>query len=394
MVAHAFPRAPDDVAGAFVWRLAEALVDRGHSIKVIAPADRGDVGAPMLGSVEVRRVRYATARLETLAYAGTMHTGVARSPLAAVAFAGLVRATARAVGEECAGGTVHLIHAHWWVPGGAACALADRHHRPLVVTLHGTDVRLARRLPGAGWLMRAVLRRAKVVTAVSSYLADEAARIARLPRARVPVVPMPLTGTESPTPPVGIPHGVIFVGRLTRQKGVAYLLDALALLRKQGLPLDLTIVGDGPERVALKARALALGLPVVFTGYLPPDQIPDQLAGRRVFVLPSIEEGLGLVVAEALAQGVPVVASRSGGIPDLLAEEGAGVLVPPADVEALAAGIRRVVSDDGYLTSAVNAGRALLARLSPAAAAAAFEAVYAEARGRRSGSGGYTRVQA
>jgi glycosyltransferase involved in cell wall biosynthesis len=384
MVAHSFPRTPDDVAGAFLWRLCEALVDRGHAVKVIAPADRGETGPPLLGRVEVRRVRYASPGAETLAYGGAMHAGAAKSPLAAVTFARLVLATRRAVDQECGDGSIHVVHAHWWVPGGIASAWADRHGRPLVITLHGTDVRLARTIPGAWLGMRLMLRRANVVTAVSSYLADEAARMGGIRREGIPVTPMPLLGLESAGPAVGIPHGVVFVGRLTRQKGVSYLLEALAILKKQGLPLDLTIVGDGPERVALKAQALALGVPVVFTGFVPPDQVPDQLAGKRVFVLPSIEEGLGLVVAEALAQGVPVVATRSGGIPDLLTEEGAGVLVPPADPPAMAAAIKQVVSDDSYLTEAVNAGRVLLARLSPAAAAATFEQVYAEARGRRS----------
>src|SRR5512138_368660 len=138
MVAHSFPRTPDDVAGAFLWRLGEALVDRGHSVRVLAPADRGDTGPSVLGKVEVRRLRYASPRAETLAYTGAMHAGAARSPLAAWAFVGLVRAFRRAIDEECAAGTVHLVHANWWVPGGLAAAFADRHARPLVVTVHGT----------------------------------------------------------------------------------------------------------------------------------------------------------------------------------------------------------------------------------------------------------------
>ncbi len=383
MVAHSFPRTPDDLAGAFLWRLAEALVDRGHSVKVLAPADHGDVGAPWLGQVEVRRIRYASPSAETIAYHGGMHTGVARSPLVALAFARYVRATARAITEECANSPIQVVHVNWWVPGGVSAALANLHSRPMVVTLHGTDVRMARKVPGGEMIMRSVLRKARIVTAASSYLADEAARIARIPRDLIPVTPMPLLGINPVAPPAGVPHGGVFVGRLTKQKGVNYLLEALALLKKEGLPLDLTVVGDGPERVALKAQARALGVPAVFTGFVTPDQVPDQLAGKRVFVLPSIEEGLGLVVAEALAQGVPVVASRSGGIPDLLTEENAGILVPPEDTQALAGAIRTVATNDLYLTGALNAGRVLAARLSPQAVAAGFESIYAAARGER-----------
>jgi len=278
---------------------------------------------------------------------------------------------------------VHLVHAHWWVPGGIAAVMADRHGRPLVITLHGSDVRLAQLVPGARLVMGAVLRRAARVTAVSSYLAERAAGPAGIPADRITVIPMPLAGLAPAAPLAGVASGIVFVGRLTRQKGVTHLLQALALLKKGGLPLDLTVVGDGPERVALKAEALALGLPTVFTGFVTPDQVARHLAGKRAFVLPSTEEGLGLVVAEALVQGVPVVASRSGGIADLLTDPAAGEFVPPADPVALAAAIKKVVSDDRYLSGAVAAGRALLKRLSPAASAAAFEALYAEARGRR-----------
>lgn len=386
MVAHSFPRTPDDVAGAFLWRLAEGLIDRGHAVKVIAPADRGDVGPPLLGRVEVRRLRYASPAAETLAYTGAMHAGAAKSPLAALAFVRMVRATAKAVSEECAAGNVHLVHAHWWVPGGVAAAMAERRGRPLVLTMHGTDIRLARKIPGVPIALRAVLKQAKAVTAVSSYLAEAAARLGGLDRSAIHVTPMPLHDIAADPVVIGVPSGVVFVGRLTKQKGLNYLLEALALLRKEGLPLDLTVVGDGPERVALKAQALALAVPTVFTGFVPPDQVAEHIAGKRVFVLPSIEEGLGLVVAEALGQGVPVVATRSGGIPDLLTDEAAGVLVPPADPAALAAGIRRVVSDDSYLAGALSAGGLLLARLSPAAVAERMEQVYVQARGGRRSS--------
>jgi glycosyltransferase involved in cell wall biosynthesis len=363
MVAPVFPRQPDDTAGATLWRLCEGLIERGHTVKVVAPAGPGDTGTAALGRVEVRRV--------------------AAGPPLAVAKA--IRGMARAVSEECAAGGVHIVHAHGWTPAGIAAAFARRHGRPLALTLHGADVRFAHRTPGGALLMGVVARRAAVVSAVTSNLLDDAARATRRTRQSIPVTPMPTLGGEPAAPPVGIPHGVVYAGRLIARKGVRFLLEALALLRKQGLPLDLTVVGDGPERAALKAQALALGVPAVFTGFVPPDQVPDYLAGKRVFVLPSIEEGRGLVLVEALRQGVPVVATLSGGVPDLLTEEGAGLLVPPGDAAALAGAIRRVASNDDYLTGAVNAGRALLARLSPGAAAAAFEHLYAEARGRRTG---------
>jgi glycosyltransferase involved in cell wall biosynthesis len=380
MVAHSFPRAEGDIAGAFVWRLAEALAVRGHAVTAIAPADRGNQGAPTLGRVAVRRVRYAAPSLETLAYQGTMHRRTARNPLQAFAFAAMVRALARAVGEECRAARVDVVHAHWWIPGGLAAMLASRGGRPYVVTLHGTDVALAHNVPGGRLLMRAVLRRAAAVTAVSSFLADAAAA-AGCTRAEVALTPMPLA-PAAPTVHTTPRRGAIFVGRLTRQKRVGDLLEALALLARRGggggERLDLLVVGDGPERQGLERRAAAPDLAgsVTFAGAVPPEAVAGCFAGRLVCVLPSVDEGLGLVVAEALVAGVPVVAARSGGIPDLLTDREAGELAPPRDPAALAEAIHRVTGDARYLTGAVRAGRALRERLSPEAVAQRFEAVY------------------
>lgn len=390
MVAHDFPRHESDGSGVALWRLAEALTERGHGVRVLAPAHQGDVGPSMLGRVEVRRLRYAAPSAETLAHHGTAPPP--RTPTAGLAFLGLVRAIRRAAAEELHSGGFHLVHAWGWLPAAAATALADRHGRPFVVTLQGRDLRRGRAFPGSSLLLAAALRPARVITAASSHLADEAARLMNIPRARFMVTPPPLLDIATATPLDGIPHGVVFVGRLTKDKGVAILLDALSLLKKQGLPLDLTIVGDGPERVMLKAQALALGVPVVFTGHIAPEQIPDHIAGKRVCALPGTEAGSGRVIAEALAQGVPCVATKVGAHPEWLTEDGAGILVPPGDTIALAGALREVVQNDSYLTGAVNAGRAVLARHTPAEAATQLEQAYAEARGRRSSGARTARV--
>jgi glycosyltransferase involved in cell wall biosynthesis len=389
MVAHSFPRYSGDLAGHFLWQLAEAVAARGHTVTAIAPADRGERGAPSLGRVAVRRVRYAAPSRETLAYRGTMHRLAGGGPAGAMTFLALVRAFTRAVSAECRAAPVDLVHAHWWVPAGLATRLANTGGRPFLVTLHGTDVALARAVPGGRPLMRWVLRRAAVLTAVSTRLAAAAAEITGRAAGDIAVEPMPLApSAPAPPPAPGRREGAVFVGRLTAQKHVADLLEALALLARRGgaAAPHLTVVGDGPERSALERRAGAADLAgkVTFTGAVPPDAVPGHLAPKRVCILPSVDEGLGLVVAEALAAGVPVVAARSGGIPDLLADPDAGVLVPPADPAALADAIQRVAGDDRYLAGAARAGRALRERLAPDAVAQRFERIYQGVLARRS----------
>jgi glycosyltransferase involved in cell wall biosynthesis len=379
MVAHSFPRADGDVAGAFLWRLGEGLVDRGHEVTVLAPADRGDVGEPRLGRVRVRRVRYAAPGGEVLAYTGTMHLLAARNPLLALNFGRMLRALARAVDEEIRTAGAQVVHAHWWVPGGLAVRYAKRHGRPFIVTLHGSDVRLAGRVPGGRALMASVLRQAAAVTAVSSFLAAEAAQALGVPRTSLPVTPMPL-GAGFRGDLDAARAGAVFVGRLVREKGVHLLLDALAVLRREGLPLDLTVIGDGPERGALKAQARAMGLAVTFAGFVPPESVGDHLRDKQVFVFPALHDEPGSVVAEALLHGVPVVATRGGGVADYLADPEAGILVPPSDVPALTQAIREVVTHDRFRSAAWRAGRILGDRLSPERVAVRFEELYSAAR--------------
>jgi glycosyltransferase involved in cell wall biosynthesis len=382
MVSHYFPRAEGDLYGAFIWRLAEALADRGHGVSVVAPADHGDVGEPMLGKVRVRRVRYGMPVQETLAYRGALRRRAA-TPLGIIALARLVRAMGQAVTEEVRASTAHVIHAHWWTPSGLAVRLANRAGRPYVVTLQGKGAVVGRRVWLGQLAMGYVLRPAAAVTAVSSNLARIASKVLGVPAASIPITPMPIALGRSPDPDAAR-HGAIYVGRLAKEKGVHLLLDALAILKRAGSATDLTIVGDGPERAALKAQAIALGVTVSFLGFVAPELVPGHLRDKRVLVHAGLDEGTGLVLAEALTQGVPIVATRAGGAPDFLTDPDAGILVPKNDAMALAVAIRSVTMDDRFRVGAWRASRALSERLSPERVAQTFEAIYLGIRGRRS----------
>ncbi|MFI5206748.1 MAG: glycosyltransferase [Gemmatimonadales bacterium] len=383
MATHHFPRAEGDLPGASIWRLAAGLVDRGHTVTVVAPADHGDVGGEMLGNVRVRRFRYGMPSQEFLAYQGSMRRR-AVTPLGLASFARLVHAMGRAVTEEVRNTTAHVIHAHYWIPAGLAVRLGDRAGRPYVVTMHGTGLTLSRHLPLGLTAMTWVMRSAAVVTGISSQLTTSAAKAMNLPAASLPVTPMPIALGRSPDPDAAR-HGVIYVGRLSRNRGVNLLLEAAAILKREGSPIDLTIVGDGPERAALKAQAIALGVPVAFAGYIAPDLVAGQLRDKRAFVFPALESERGLVIAEALIQGVPVVATRVGAAPDLLYDPDAGILVPPGDPMALAVALRMVLKEERFRVGANRCGRALATKLSAETVAAQFEGIYQAARGRRSG---------
>ena len=372
---HAYPRWDGDVAGAFIERLVLALQARGHGVHVVAPADAGVGGEELRHQTPVTRVRYAPARWETLAYRGTM-VAAARSPAGLLWAASLVWRQARVLARLWRDERLDVVHAHWWIPAGVSAWLAGR---PYVVTLHGTDVALLERSRAARLVGRRVLHGAAAVTAVSSYLAVRAARAVQLQPGRILVQPMPIdTQGFSRTSRGG--GGIVTVGRLTSQKRIDLLLDALAELRTRGRTPALTIVGNGPARPGLERRVAELRIAgqVRFLGEVPPERIPDAVGDADVFVFPAVGEGLGLVAAEALLLGVPVVATRDGGgVTDIVPETGAGRLVSP-DAREIARAIEELALDPESRRLAAVAGVALRRRFDPAVVAQRFEALYSE----------------
>jgi glycosyltransferase involved in cell wall biosynthesis len=185
-------------------------------------------------------------------------------------------------------------------------------------------------------------------------------------------------GVDPETPLVAV------VAALEPRKGHAVLLDAIA--RLTDVPLRVLCAGDGSARRALAARseALGLGTRVGFLGEIA-DVVP-LLAAADLVVMPSLQEGLGVAALEAMAAGKPVVASRAGGLAEVVEHQITGLLVEPGDADGLAQAIRRVASDRGFAATLGRAGRAKVeARYGMRAMAEGTLAVYRDVlRARRS----------
>jgi glycosyltransferase involved in cell wall biosynthesis len=177
--------------------------------------------------------------------------------------------------------------------------------------------------------------------------------------------------------------GALFVGRLTAQKRVELAIEAVAILARDRPAIRLTIVGEGPARVDLEARARELGQAdrVRFLGSVAPDDLPAALSSADLFLFPARAEGLGLAAVEALAAGVPVVACRDGGgVTDVMAEPGAGLQVEPT-ASAIADAGDRLLADPAARDAAWRAGNAWVERLAPERVAEQCEEWYREALG-------------
>jgi sugar transferase (PEP-CTERM/EpsH1 system associated) len=147
------------------------------------------------------------------------------------------------------------------------------------------------------------------------------------------------------------------VGRFAEPKGYSYLLEAMVELRNQNANIRALLVGDGPLRPAMEEKAEALGLSdtVVFTGIRR--DVPEILALLDVFVLPSLWEGLPIALLEAMAAGLPVVATRVGGVPEVVVDGATGLLVPPRAPEALSKAILKLLQDPDLRQKMGQAGQ-------------------------------------
>lgn len=380
-VTHNFPRFDGDVAGSFLLRLARALQAVDVQVRVVAPSGPGLASREVVGGVDVVRYRYATRPRETLAYTGNMAADVHRSWSARVALGTLMLAAAAAARREARRWQADVVHAHWWLPSGLALTAPGALRLPLVVTSHGSDIRLARGTRAAQPLFARVVRRAAAYTFVSRWLRDQAAAMATL---HDPIVaPMPIATALFAPPRTGAGRdGILFVGRLNAQKGVAELLEAIA---RQRVAARARIVGDGPDTEALRAKAERLGIAsrVEWIASVSQPRLAELYAEARVLAVPSREEGLGLVAAEAMLCETPVVAFDSGGLPDVVTTDRNGILVPSGDVTAFANALDTILDDLPRAAALGTQGRIdALARFAPEAAAARYRTIYDAARAR------------
>jgi glycosyltransferase involved in cell wall biosynthesis len=379
---HSFPRFAGDAPGSFLLRLAVALKEQDVDVHVVAPAAKGLAPHEVLNGIPVERFRYAPRSMETLAYTGTMVQDVSASLAGKAALAGFLTSEMNAALWTRRKISADAIHAHWWFPSGViAAALGRLSRKPVVTTLHGTDVRMARSIGASRRLFRSVLSGSAAVTTVSAWLAAQVRELA--PGIDPVIAPMP-AATERFTPGASREENrFLFAGRLNKQKGLDHLLRAVASMKELAM---LDVVGEGDDAGSLKLLASQLGVSdrVVWHGQLSQDRLLHMYQKATAVVVPSIDEGLGLVAVEAQLCEAPVIAFESGGLTDVVQQNHTGLLVPPGDSQALASALDRILTDRDLAHRLGASGRArALEVFSPEKAAATYADVYREAIAKR-----------
>jgi len=360
-ITHNYPRFVDDPAGAFVARIAEGAAAAGHEVRVLAPHAPGLAETEQIGSVSLRRFRYAPESLERVAYTGGLHQGTLRSPGAALGFPGFLWAFHHAVRHETRQFSPDVIHAHWWIPSGWFARVGSV---PYLVTCHGSDLRLLERSALIRRMARRVLGNAARVTTVSQFLAKDLRHWLPGITTEVVVTPMPVDVARfqaGEREPKSVPPRILYAGNLVASKGVDTLLRAAARLSRRGVQYELKILGQGPAQPALRALAdqLEINHRVAWSDFVPQARMPAEYGASTVTVLPTRgnAEGLGLTLVEALLAGSSVVGTPAGGIPEVVRNEETGLLARQDDADDLAQQIERLLMDVSLRERLTEAGK-------------------------------------
>jgi glycosyltransferase involved in cell wall biosynthesis len=372
---HNYPRSPGDASGSFLQRLAQALKSEGVEVRVVAPASPGIPDHENGDGIPVDRFHYAPKKYENLAYGGNMATQVKDSWGARVKLLGFMGSAFTAAVRARRAFDPDVLHAHWWFPNGLVGTWTARMaDKPLVTTLHGTDVRLAKVVAFSRPGFRHVLQHSAAVTAVSQYLADEARQIVSGPTPSV--APMPVATDLFSPGGARAKDKLLFVGRLNSQKGIEMLLRALSLTRSSA---TLDVIGAGPDDSRLRELATELGVGdrVRWLGALPQPELADYYRSAAALVVPSVNEGLGLVAVEAQLCETPVIAFDSGGLSDVVQHDRTGLLVSDISAGALAASIDALLERPDRGASLGAAGRLhALSTFAPESVARRYADIY------------------
>ena len=346
-MATSWPSYPGDLGGHFIESLATHLATRhGCQVTALVPDPPEDTVANPDSPVTVHWVRYfwpASAQRLTSGQGGIPWNLIHR-PWVWANVPTFLGAFAWQLCRE--GRRAELVHAHWGVPGALAILTRPIHRRPVVVTIHGSD--LKSRLSLIRALTRFAIRRADAVIGVSpdfaaacQAIAGEGRHVAWIPNG---VCFPPLASVDAQRVASRKEDGPRFVtvGRLIPERRYLQLVQAFLTILPRHPSATLSIIGDGPEMTTLRtAAAAAPPGSIRFVGMVPTQNVPQQLLAADAYVSPTTVESFGVAVAEAAAHALPVIATRVGFPAELIKDGETGFLVTPDAPAELAQALAR-----------------------------------------------------
>ncbi len=369
-----FPLYEGIAVGIHVVEQARHLVKLGIDVDVLAPHHQGAKRYEVIDGVQVHRFRYMwPEKWQTLCYGAGIPTNLknsfwAKAQLPFLLIALFLNTLKKARRSD-------LIHAHWSLTGLAGILAGRVLSKPVVLMMHGAEVYVLKGNP----LIEFVLEQADYVLCNSNFTLSKILEISN-PQNYEVISPgvdterfLPNADTltfREREPDIPTDHPLVFtLGKFIERKGFSYLIDAIALLTEEPTPF-LMIGGRGPLKEQLQCQVQERGVTnrVKFLDYIPDGDIPAYYAAADVFVLPSViddrgdTEGLGVVLLESLACGTPCVASRVGGVVDIITDEENGFLVEPGNPQQIANRISQIIRDERLRKNMGRQGRLSIER--------------------------------
>ena len=381
---HNYIRRPGDYAGVFLHLLATRLRDLDFEIHVVAPHDTGCAEYEEIDGIKIHRFRYADDRDETFAYRGDMHRQIFKNPFKLKIFRNFLKSEFDLTFSIIEKENISIVAAHWVVPNGiVARRLKNRFGDKIKLFLHshGTDIRLLTWCYFVYRYFRPVTRMAERWTVVSNYLLRLILERDLSMADKVEIIPMP--NDEKIFYPdshiIEDPNLIVAVSRLTVQKRLGYLIEAINFLRQDLPHLKLEIYGSGPEKQRLLEIIESRNLQdkVKILDPIPQKDLRKVYNRAAVVVLNSIDEGFGLSLTEAMLCKRPVIGTESGGITDIIDDGKTGLLVAPDNTKELAGAIRKLMIHPGDRDNLAESGyRKAVEKFSSAASAKRFAELY------------------
>jgi L-malate glycosyltransferase len=286
-----------------------------------------------------------------------------------------------------------LLHVHYAIPHATSAWIAKEMLReqgqrlPVVTTLHGTDITIVGQDHSYHAITRFSIEKSDRITSVSQWLKDETIRAFGCANCRVDVIPNFVDPVEFDRARHGdalrqdLGGGKKVLMHISNFRPVKRVRDVVRVFAKvrETIPCVLVMVGDGPDRGAAEdeARVLGVAADVRFLGKI--DAVAPLLAAADLYVFPSESESFGLSALEALASGVPVVAARVGGVPEVVKDGETGILVALGDVDGMARAAVELLEPKRWAVASAAAARDARERFATADVVGQYEALYKDA---------------
>jgi len=363
LVGSVFARNETDDQVPWMRQMCLRLKHKGVDVEYLAPSYENTASHSVEG-ITVHRFRYAPKRWENLTGEGGAPAKMRKNPLLKLWAIPYLWCGFWKLFSLICKKRYDVIEVHWPFPLAYMVLPAIWAGIPVVYHYHSAELKQASLGGLARLLFKISLPWASAHVANSSYTARLLKDFS--PNKIATVIPYGSPVEMQPVPREGFGKKLLFVGRHIERKGITYLLEAFKKLRAQEPAYTLTIVGNGPLTDELKAQAPE---GVNFAGRVDQEVLRELYLSHDIFVLPAIvdknndTEGLGVVLIEAIAAGMVLVASEVGGIVDVVKDGCSGLLVPPKDIDALAGAIERVASDQALAKSLAQGAQELASEL-------------------------------